>query len=456
MLRSSHNAPALILTFYGDDFTGSTDSLEAVAMAGIPAMLFLAPPSATDLARHPELRAVGVAGTSRSRSPEWMDQHLPPVFQALRALGAPLCHYKTCSTFDSAPHVGNIGRAAEIGQDVFGTPVLTVVGVTRHKRFVVFSNLFAAGSISDTQDIFRIDRHPTMSRHPSTPMAEADLRLHLAKQTSRRIAGFDFRRMLADDAAQALTATLADNDIVILDTFDAATTRVTGRLIAELAARQPIFVVGSSGVEYALADHLTASGVLPIAPPPTSRGAVDKLIAVCGSCSPVTDSQIAWAEQQGLAVVGLDTVAAVEHADTVEAKVAETIAKALSNCAGVVLHTARGPSDPRLQPTLAALARQGLSAADSSRVLGTSLGRALRTAVAKTGVRRAVLAGGDSTSHAVSAMGVDSLDVAGPLVPGAPLCRIHSRDAAIDGLEISLKGGQVGAPDYFARVFAGH
>jgi uncharacterized protein YgbK (DUF1537 family) len=455
MVQSTGGAQPLILTFYGDDFTGSTDALESVAMAGIPAVLFLAPPTRADLERYPHVRAVGVAGTSRSRSPAWMDENLPGVFEQLKSLGAPVCHYKCCTTFDSAPHIGNIGRAAEIGQRVFGTPVLFAVGMPRYKRFVVFSNLFAAGSISEAQEIFRIDRHPTMSRHPSTPMDEADLRLHLARQTDRRIAGFDFRRILADDASAALAATLAVNDFVILDTLDHETTRAIGRLIAEHAARKPAFFVGSSEIELAMVEHLTASGCLPLAPPPSRRGAVERLVVMCGSASPVTDAQIAWAEQHGFAVIPADTVAMVET-EGAETAIADKVTTALSGSAGVILHTARGPADPRLAPTRAALVRRGMTAADSSQILGGSLGRALRDVIARTGVRRVALVGGDSTSHAVSTLGVESLEVAGPLVPGASLCRIHSRDAAIDGVEITLKGGQVGGPDFFARVFAGH
>lgn len=448
---------APILTFYGDDFTGSTDALEAVAMAGVPAKLFLEPPSRADLARHPGIAAVGVAGTSRSETPAWMDAHLPAIFEKLKALGAPITHYKTCSTFDSAPDVGNIGRAAEIGGRIFGTSVLCVVGVVRHKRYVVFANLFAAGSISGAQEIFRIDRHPTMSRHPVTPMAEADLRRHLAAQTQATIAGFDFREMLAVESSQALAELTERAEIVVLDTFDAATQRATGRLLAEHAARRPAFVIGSSGVEYALADHLTAAGRLPLAAPPTARGPVDRLIAVCGSCSPVTDGQIAWAEANGFAVIPLDTVAFVENdGPALRQTVVGDIRRALADHAGVVLHTARGAADPRLAPTRAALERRGLGNFDSSFVLGSGLGRVVRDAVAATGLTRVVLAGGDSSSHAVSAMGVETLEVAGPLVPGAPLCRIRSDDVAVDGLEISLKGGQVGGPDYFARVMAGH
>lgn len=446
-----------LLTFYGDDFTGSTDALEALAMAGVPAKLFLEPPSPADLARHPGLAAVGVAGTSRSRSPAWMDENLPEVFAKLRALGAPITHYKTCSTFDSAPDVGSIGRAADIGRRLFGRMVPCIVGVVRFERYVIFSNLFAAASISAAREIFRIDRHPTMSRHPVTPMTDADLRRHLARQTDAAIAAFDFREMSAPNASEAFADLAGRADIVVLDTFDAATRRAAGRLLHEHASRGATFVIGSSGVEYALVDHLAAEGVLPLAPAPEPRGAVDRLVAVCGSCSPVTEGQIAWAEQNGFAVLPLDTVAAVSGDDeATRGRLVADLTRALAERPGVVVHTARGPSDPRLGPTREALARRGLGNHDSSAVLGGALGRVLRDTIAATGLTRVALAGGDSASHAVSAMGVETLEVAGPLVPGAPLCRIGSPDGTIDGVEITLKGGQVGGPDYFARVMTGH
>ncbi|HAX43461.1 MAG TPA: type III effector, partial [Solibacterales bacterium] len=52
---------------------------------------------------------------SRTFTPAEMDAHLPAIFEALAALGAPLIHYKVCSTFDSSPTTGSIGRAIEIG-----------------------------------------------------------------------------------------------------------------------------------------------------------------------------------------------------------------------------------------------------------------------------------------------------------------------------------------------------
>src|SRR4051812_29479346 len=113
---SKTNHPTLRLAFYGDDFTGSTDALEVLAFAGLRCALFLDPPTREELATLGGFDAIGVAGDSRAMTPAEMDQALTPVFAALRALDAPVIHYKVCSTFDSAPHIGSIGRVMEIAR----------------------------------------------------------------------------------------------------------------------------------------------------------------------------------------------------------------------------------------------------------------------------------------------------------------------------------------------------
>src|ERR1700674_774588 len=174
----------LLLAYYGDDFTGSTDAMEAMTAAGVPTVLFLKPPTNRMLERFTQVRCVGLAGSSRGRSPEWMEGELPAAFASLTALGAPILQYKVCSTFDSSSTIGSIGRAIDLGvQQMKGNWVPMVVGAPRIKRYQAFGNLFA---IVDNQG-YRLDRHPTMSRHPVTPMGESDLRVHLSTQTPRRI-----------------------------------------------------------------------------------------------------------------------------------------------------------------------------------------------------------------------------------------------------------------------------
>src|SRR3984885_934667 len=66
----------LLLTFYGDDFTGSTDALEQLTLAGIRTVLFIEPPTTAQLRKFPGLQAVGVAGMTRSMVTGAMEKEL--------------------------------------------------------------------------------------------------------------------------------------------------------------------------------------------------------------------------------------------------------------------------------------------------------------------------------------------------------------------------------------------
>ena len=156
----------LLLSFYGDDFTGSADAMEALSLNGVRSVLFLSPPSPELLReKFPDVEAVGLAGASRAMTPAQMEATLPAIFSQLQRLNARIFHYKICSTFDSSPQVGSIGKAFEIGQRIFASPfVPLLVGAPVLKRYCVFGNLFAM--VGD--ETFRLDRHPMMSRHPVT------------------------------------------------------------------------------------------------------------------------------------------------------------------------------------------------------------------------------------------------------------------------------------------------
>ena len=84
--------------------------------------------------------------------------------------------------------------------------------------------------------------------------------------------------------------------------------------------------------------------------------------------------------------------------------------------------------------------------------LGRRAGVLLRRLLVETRLPRVVLAGGDTSSHAVAELGVDALTWVASLEPGAPLCRAYAQTPEIDGLQLVLKGGQVGGDDFFERV----
>ena len=250
----------LLLTFYGDDFTGSTDALEQLALAGIRAALFIEPPTPVQLKPFPNLQAVGVAGMTRSMTPAAMEKELRPALSKLKALGTPHVHYKICSTFDSSPAIGSIGRVIDVARELFRAPfVPLLVAAPALGRFTVFGNHFARYGIGSDGEIHRMDRHPSISRHPITPMNEADLRLHLSKQTKKKIALFDILKVALPEkeCRAALKKILTGKpDVVSFDALCAEQLQRIGGLIDGYAsAKRPLFSVGSSGVEMALSAH---------------------------------------------------------------------------------------------------------------------------------------------------------------------------------------------------------
>jgi 3-oxoisoapionate kinase len=430
-----------LYSYYGDDFTGSTDVLEALADAGLRSVLFLGPPSDEHRRRFTDCQAFGIAGDSRSRSPEWMSERLPEIFTRLRSFGAPILHYKTCSTFDSSPQIGSIGRAMEIGREALKTPFVPVVVAAPHlRRYVAFGNLFAAAG--DT--IHRIDRHPTMRQHPVTPMYEGDLRRHLAPQTRLRVGLIDLPTLQAGRGGTELASQLAAGaEAVVFDGVSEGDLHETGRLLWQSARHQALFAVGSSGLTYSLAPAWKNAGATQDVGGPRKPDAVESLLVMSGSCSPVTERQIGHALRNGYEGIRIKPAefADARYSDTAsEACIAKAI-DGLSRSRKVVIYSSLGP----------------LPAGESARgdALGRQIGSMLRTIIGATGVRRVVLAGGDTSSHAVSQLGLYALTWAAATQPGAPLCCAHSDTRELDGLELVLKGGQVGTEDFFERVRTG-
>ena len=439
---------SILYTFYGDDFTGSTDVLEQLGANGVPAVLFIGPPTAAHLSTFPRVEAIGIAGDSRSRSPEWMSANLPAIFHTLQQFNAPVNHYKVCSTFDSSPTTGSIGRAIEIGREIFAPDFMpefvpVVVGAPHLRRYVAFGNLFARAPDGSVQ---RIDRHP-MSEHPVTPMHESDLRLHLAAQGCANIGLIDIPTLKSGVAAAALDSLIAEgHQVIVFDTVDEDTQATVGALLWKHAWQQPLFSAGSSGLTAALIsawNHQDAFNLGLHTPPNPHRHIpiAKPLLVLSGSCSAVTERQLRYALANGYHGISIEPAELLDPEGSVRATVLDAATQSLRDGQDTVLYTALGtPASP----------------AHGAR-LGAALGSLLRellTDDAMAGVRRVLICGGDTSSHAVQQLGIYALTWAADIQPGAPLCRATA-DSSLDGVELVLKGGQVGTEDFFDRVRGG-
>ena len=447
--------PKLLLAFYGDDFTGSTDAMEALAKSGLRTVLFLSSPN-PELIREKfsDLRCVGVAGTSRAMSPAEMDSEFEPVLRQLWSLGAPVTHYKVCSTFDSSPGIGNIGHVADMAHRTLvpGQVISILAGAPPLRRYTVFGNHFAAAG----EEIYRLDRHPTMSRHPSTPMHESDLRVHMSHQTKSSISLMSVTDLAGDDGQVDARehARLKENPGMLL--YDALTDEhlnTVGRLLWQHGQRAPHFVIGSSGVEYALAAHWRAAGLIGGKPAVfPSLKPVRQLLVVSGSASPMTAAQIEWAGKNGFDCVRIPTGEFIkpEVADKARQQLVGQGMKSLGDGKSLLLYSAAGPDDPTIKATREQLAAN--TGGNTAKVLGTAMGRMTRELLERSGLRRVVIAGGDTSSYATQELGLYGLEMMTELTPGSPLCRAYSEDSRFDGLEIALKGGQMGKADFFGMV----
>jgi len=445
----------LLVAWYGDDFTGSSATMEAMTFAGLPSVLFLSPHDAEMLARFSGYRGVGIAGVARAKSPEWMKRELPPIFNRIAALAAPISHYKICSTLDSAPHVGSIGCAIDLAAPVLGGewhPL--VVAAPAIGRYQAFGNLFAAASGT----VHRLDRHPTMSRHPVTPMAEADVRLHLSRQTERRMGLVDLLALRQPETAeQALDAALEQGaEVVALDVVTEQDLAAVGRLIWQRRGDR-LFAIGSQGLEYALIAHWRDMGAIPPAQPAPSAGAVERIVVVSGSCAPDTAAQIAWAGDHGFRPIRAKAAHAADEgawAHEIE-RLRQEALRAIGEGFDPLVFTASGPDDTSIPELRDAIRANGGSDEDVNGRIGTGLGNVLGQTLRAAGLKRGVIAGGDTSGYGAMALGIEALTALAPTVPGAALFKAHARNPALGEMEIALKGGQMGTPDYFQWIKAG-
>jgi uncharacterized protein YgbK (DUF1537 family) len=443
------NAP--LVAWYGDDFTGSAAVMEEFAFAGVDSVLFLDVPNAEHLARFASARTIGLAGTSRAHSIAWMEQNLPEPFAFLRGLNASLNLYKICSTLDSSPEIGSIGKALSLARGYFGSGAVPVFPASpKMGRYQCFGTLFARAD----QTVYRLDRHPVVSRHPVTPMNEADVAKHIAQQTDEPIGLIpltDLPHIVEAFAALAET----NSGLVSIDAVSSADLFACGQLFASLPHGS--LLAGSQGVAEALVAFWRTSGQnIDGKAQLEAPGRATHMVGLSGSLSSTTRNQIDRALANGFVGVQLDTdrCLGAGRQEAVGRSVEAALA-ILSEGKSPLVYSARGRDDPAIAKHHHAAEQLGLTREAANQQIGEALGEVLAELVNAGAVTRAAIAGGDSSGYALKRLKMLALTALMPTAPGAGLYRAHPRSKDERTLEIALKGGQMGAPGYFEEIRAG-
>ncbi|WP_194775332.1 four-carbon acid sugar kinase family protein [Pararhodonellum marinum] len=446
------NEQQILLSYYGDDFTGSADVLEALSLNGIPTILFIEPPKSNDIANFTwkikpneksKWLAFGVAGIARSLDPEAMEAELDPIFHKLSRIPSRFFHYKICSTLDSSPKTGNIGKAMEIAEKYFPSSFIPMLmGLPLLNRFVVFGHLFAKIGTKT----YRLDRHPVMSKHPVTPMDESDIRLHLHKQMDKNMAlvdYFDLENVL-EFTPQRLSGdfTYRENPpLILFDTLEHNHLKLIGEWLNAYGRKQHQLLLGSSAIEYALGEVFGRK-----AEEVKDHGPTSSMLIVSGSCSQTTADQITYVQNLGYVGIRLKIEQLHDRVslETEKKRVIQLAVNHLMDGKHVVIYSALGPNDPSVRNTMEA----GNNSLEPHFIAKTQAKITLAI-LNQTEIKRLVTAGGDTSGYILKELEIQALEFIQVLAPGAPMCVAHSRSKAIDGLEIAIKGGQNGTVQYF-------
>ena len=374
-----------------------------------------------------------------------MRAELPAIFAGLRALGAPILHYKICSTLDSAPQVGSIGAAAEIGLagrlgPRSSSPRRRSAAGRPSARSSPARATASTGSTATRR--CRCTRSRRWTRPTSAATSPGRPSAHRARRPRRP------RRPAAGGPARL--GARAGAGIVALDVVDEETLAAAGRLIWQAAAEGPrsssaprASSTRSSppGAPRRAAGRRAAAGARPGRPDRASRARARRSRP---SRSPAP-------EPRGFEAIAVDAARAVDAADSGRGVRPGGEARAGVPRDGALAdrrHRARARRsggrvcDRRGAPRACAGGLRPRSAPASA---GCS------TAWSATGLPRAVIAGGDTSSHAARALGLVALTAETPVARGARCCAATGRPGA-GRLEIALKGGQMGPPDFFVRI----
>lgn len=433
----------LLISFYGDDFTGSTDAMEALHRFGLRTILFLDVPSEERLQEFQDVQCVGIAGTARAKKKEEIEKELKPVWRLFQKLHPQIVHYKICSTFDSSSEIGSIGFVSDLAREYFSGTFPVLVATPDLGRFTVFGDHFAKFQDS----VYRLDRHPVMSKHPVTPMHEASLARHLQQQTNQTIGNVTVLDMEYEE--EASLSSLQEDDITIFDALENKHMYYFANYLLTQSER-PQFVIGSSGVEFALAEQWRHTTEL-VSSEGFQPQSTEQILVISGSVSAVTEQQLEEAEASGFHMIQVPPKLFLEN--NIPTDFLDDVLHVLNQNSKVVLYSARGVNDISIQQTKDVLLNNGISSDDIGIHIGKKLGEWTKYLMDNSNTKRLVVSGGDTSGFVTSQLSIYGLEVLTSIAPGAPLCHAYSEDERFNGIEVALKSGQLGGQYFFENVF---
>ncbi|WP_024281285.1 3-oxo-tetronate kinase [Xanthobacter sp. 126] len=420
----------LTLGVIADDYTGASDLANTLSKEGVRTVQTIGVPDAA-LAL-PDADAVVVSLKSRSIPADEAVAQSLAAYAWLKGRGASHILFKVCSTFDSTDD-GNIGPVTDALRVATGAAIVPVTPAFPETGRTVYMGHLFVGDVP-------LNESP-LKDHPLNPMTDSDLKRVLARQSAGRVGLVPLKDVAAGaDAVSARLEKLAveGRTAAIVDAVFDRDLEAVG-----IAAAALPLSTGASGLGLGLARALIADGRVlrqQSDGATLAAGIGGHAAVVAGSCSKATLEQIAVAEGQ-MPVLRLSAERLVTHPD---AEVAAALDWAKARLAsGPVLIAASGAPEQVAEVQ----ARFGRNAAGVAIEHGTA---AISEGLVAAGVRRLVLAGGETSGASVDRLKIPAFLVGPEIAPGVPLLRTEGQPG--EPMVLALKSGNFGGPDFFAKA----
>ena len=418
---------SVVLGAIADDFTGATDLCNTLVRRGMKTVQLIDVPGGNTAV--PDAEAVVIALKSRTIPVGEAVSMSLKALAWLKDAGAKQVLFKYCSTFDSTDE-GNIGPVGEALLEVLGSdftlycPAFPTLGRTIFKGYLFVGDVLLSES--------------GMKDHPLTPMRDPSLVRVLQRQSRGKVGlvqhvtvaqgpaaiAAAFSKLKEDGFRHAIVDAIADRDL---------------EAIGE-AAKDFALITGGSGIALGLPENFRRAGLIgdgggaDILPRIAGKAAV-----LSGSCSEATRGQVAHMINAGCPVFIIDPLAAAAGQNVA----AEALTWASDKLGGQpILFSATAP------PESVAEVQQKLGRERAGALVEGIMAEIARGLVER-GVRRLVVAGGETAGAVVQALGVTGLRIGRQIDPGVP----WTVSLGDPPLALALKSGNFGAPDFFSRAF---
>ncbi|GJH19556.1 four-carbon acid sugar kinase family protein [Caballeronia novacaledonica] len=418
-------AAQALLGCIADDFTGATDLANMLVRGGMRTVQTIGIPEA---GARIDADAIVVALKSRTIPADDAVRQSLDALEWLRAQGCRQFFFKYCSTFDSTDR-GNIGPVADALLDALKDDfTIACPAFPENGRTIFRGNLFVGDVLLNESG---------MENHPLTPMTDPNLVRVLQRQTKSKVGLIRYDTIAKGaDAIRARIDELKKDGVrlAIADAVSDADLHTLGEACRDLA-----LITGGSGIALGLPENFRAANLLAHAEHAADLPKIEgRSVVLAGSASKATNAQVAhWRESKpGFRVDPL----ALSRGEPV---VQNAVEFARKHDEPVLIYATSSPDEVKAVQKELGVEKAGQLVEDAL----ASIARQLRD----EGVRKFVVAGGETSGAVVQALDVRSLRIGPQIDPGVPATQSIGANAE-EALALALKSGNFGATDFFEKA----